>query len=131
MKTNRTGTPSTGDHRRSRRLVIDRLVTVQLVSSRVAIKICDISAGGFSMETSSPVLTGEVLAFRFTSNDGSSCLLRATAVHTRRVSRPNDTACYLTGLEFAAQNTVRGQQAIKGLLEKVHLALSFPGKPPA
>jgi hypothetical protein len=131
MKTNRTRTPRAGDHRRSRRLVIDRLVTVQLVSSRVAIRICDISGDGFAMETPSPVPAGEVLAFRFTSNDGSSFLLRAKVVHTRRESRPNGTACYLTGLEFAAQNTVRGQQAIKGLLEKVHLALSFPGKPPA
>jgi hypothetical protein len=130
MKANDTGTSRPSDHRRSRRLAIDRLVTVQLVSSRAAIKICDISSGGFAIEISSPVLLGEVLAFRFTLNDGSSFLLRAKVAHTRQVSGPSDPPCYLTGLEFAAQQTPTGQQAIKGLLQKVHQVLAFPRKPP-
>jgi hypothetical protein len=129
MKTNSTGSSQTGDHRHSRRLAIDRLVTVQLVSSTVAIRIRDISSGGFAMETSSPVVAGEVLTFRFTSNDGSSVLLRAKVAHTRRVSRSSDPPAYLTGLEFAARQTTMGQQAIKALLEKVRRVLAFPGKP--
>jgi hypothetical protein len=117
---------SATDLRRSRRLAIDRLVTVQLVSSRVPIRICDISSGGFAIETSSPVGAGEVLNFRFTSKDGSSFLLRATVAHSRRMPRPNGPACYLSGLEFAAQQTPTGHQAIKGLLEKVNHALALP-----
>jgi len=125
MKASRIKTPA-GDLRRSRRLAIDRLVTVQLVASRVPIKICDISSGGFAMETSSPVLTGEVISFRFTSKDGSSFLLRATVAHCRRMPYSHGPACYLSGLEFAAQQTPTGQLAIKVLLEKVSHVLAFP-----
>lgn len=78
------------------------------------------------METSSPVRTGEVLAVRFTSRGGSSFLVRATATHSRRVSRSTGPAYYLVGLEFAAQQTPTGLQAIKGLLETVSQVLSFP-----
>jgi hypothetical protein len=37
-----------------------------------------------------------------------------------------EPACYLSGLEFAAQQTPSGQLAIKVLLEKVSHVLAFP-----
>ncbi len=123
---NRAQTTQSAEHRRNRRQAVDRLVKGQLVSSGAPIRICDISPGGFAMETSSPVRTGEVLAVRFTTRAGSSFLVRATATHSRRVSRSTGPACYLVGLEFAAQQTPTGLQAIKGLLETVRQILSFP-----
>lgn len=96
------------------------------MSSGAPITICDIGPGGFAMETRSPVRTGEVLAVRFTTTAGSSFLVRATATHSRRVSRLTGPACYLVGLEFAAQQTPTGLQAVKGLLETVGQILSFP-----
>jgi hypothetical protein len=96
------------------------------VPSGTAIKITDISAGGFAMETPTPVPVGEVLAFRFTSTDGSAFLLRAFVAHSRQLSGPNGTVVYSSGLEFAAQQTPTGQQAIKALLEKVNRILARP-----
>jgi hypothetical protein len=78
------------------------------------------------METSSPVLAGQVLSFRFTSKGGASFLVRATVAHCRRTTRPDGPASYVSGLEFAAQQTPTAQQAIKGLLEKVNHVLAFP-----
>jgi hypothetical protein len=123
---NGSRTSGSADHRRSRRQAVDRLVKGQLVSSGAPVKICDISPGGFAIETSSPVRTGDVLAVRFTSRGGSSFIVRATATHSRSVSRSTGPACYLVGLEFAAQQTPTGQQAIKGLLQAVNQILSFP-----
>src|ERR1700683_3902140 len=131
MKASGARTPDSGELRRSRRLAIDRHVAGQLQSSREPIKICDISSRGFAIATSFPVRPGEVLAFRFTSRDGSSFLLRATVAHSRRVSNPIGPDRHLSGLEFAAYKTLRGQQAIKDLLEKVKEALSFPRSPSA
>ncbi|HEY6357989.1 MAG TPA: PilZ domain-containing protein [Vicinamibacterales bacterium] len=122
----RARTSQSAELRRNRRQAVDRLVKGQLVSSGAAIKICDISPGGFAMESSSPVRTGEVLAVRFTTRGGSSFIVRATATHNRRVLRSTGPACYVVGLEFAAQQTPTGLQAIKGLLETVNQALSFP-----
>jgi hypothetical protein len=112
--------------RRSRRQRIVGLVTGQLVVPTAPIKICDISAEGFGIETSAPLRVGEVLAFRFTSKDGSSFLLRASVAHCRQISDPNGSAIYVSGLKFAAQQTPTGQQAIKALLEKVNHILAHP-----
>jgi hypothetical protein len=101
-------------------------VTGQLVPSGTVIKISDISPGGFAIETPTPVPVGEVLAFRFTSKDGAAFLLRAFVAHTRRLSGPNGTVVYSSGLEFAAQQTPTGQQAITVLLEKVNRILARP-----
>jgi hypothetical protein len=131
MKPSRTRTSDSGDLRRSRRLKIDRHVDGQLQSSREPIKLCDISSGGFAIETSFRVRPGEVLAFRFTSRDGSSFVLRATVAHSRRVSSPIGSVRHSSGLEFAANKTLRGQQAIKDLLEKVKEVLSAPRSPSA
>jgi hypothetical protein len=117
--------------RRSRRQAVESVVTGQLVPSGGPIKICDFSTGGFAMETRSPVRVGEVLTFRFTSKDGVSFLLRASVAHSRRISGPADPALYLSGLEFAAQRTLTGQQAIKTLLDKINRVLAFPRSVPA
>jgi hypothetical protein len=126
MKATPPAPSPSSDLRRSRRLAIDRVIKGELVSPRAPLKICDISAGGFAMETSFPVRTGEVLSFRFSARDGSSILVRATVAHSRQISSPIGPVVYLSGLEFAAKFTTRSQQAIKGLLEEVRLVLSFP-----
>jgi hypothetical protein len=126
MKADQTPVSQSRDLRRSRRREIDRLVTGQLESSGAPIKIRDISSGGFAMETSSPVSVGEVLGFRFASKDGRSFRLRATVAHSRRMLRPDGLACYVSGVEFAAKQSLAAQQAIKGLLETVARVLAFP-----
>jgi hypothetical protein len=78
------------------------------------------------METPTPVPVGEVLAFRFTSKDGSAFLLRAFVAHSRQRSGPRGTVVYSSGLEFAAQQTPTGQRAIMTLLEKVNRILPRP-----
>jgi hypothetical protein len=131
MNPNPTSAARGSDLRHSRRQQIERLVTGQLVESGAQIKICDISTGGFAMETSRPVRVGEVLAFRFAAKDGSAFLLRASVAHTRQISGPTGPAVYWSGLEFAANKTVAGRQAIKILLEKVERILAFPRSVPA
>src|ERR1700680_306888 len=118
MKANRIGTSHSGESRRSPRLALDRFVAGQLVPSGAPIKIRDISFGGFAMETSSQVHVGTCLNFRFTSKDGSSFVLRARVAHSRRISGPGDPVFYVSGLEFAGQQTPTGEQAIDALLEK-------------
>jgi len=83
------------------------------------------------METRSPVRVGEVLTFRFTSKDGASFLLRATVAHSRTIPGPIGPVLYSSGLEFAAQRTLMGQQAIKVLLDKIDRILAFPKSLPA
>jgi len=122
----RPGTPSSRNLRRSRRQKIESLVTGQLVPSGTAIKITDISTGGFAMETPTPAPVGEVLTFRFTSKDGSAFLLRASVAHSRPLAGTNGSVVYSSGLEFAAQQTPTGQRAIKVLLEKVNRILAQP-----
>jgi hypothetical protein len=131
MNPNHTSASHGSDLRHSRRQQIERLVTGQLVESGAQIKICDISAGGFAMETRCPVRVGEVLAFRFAARDGSAFLLRASVAHTRPISGPTGPVVYWSGLEFAARQTVAGRQAIKILLEKVERIMAFPRSVPA
>jgi len=78
------------------------------------------------METPTPVPVGEVLAFRFTSKDGSAFLLRAFVAHSRQLRGPNGTVVYSSGLEFAAQQTPTGRTAIMALLDKVNRILPRP-----
>jgi hypothetical protein len=131
MKVNPPPIAHGADLRRSRRQQIERLITGQLVESGAAIKICDISFGGFAMETRCPVRVGDVLAFRFAAKDGSAFLVRASVAHTRQISGPTGPAVYWSGLEFAARQTLAGRQAIKVLLEKVERILAFPRSVPA
>ena len=119
-------TSRAGNLRRSRRQRIERLITGQLVTPSAPIKIYDISAEGFGIESSTPLRVNEVFAFRFTSQDGTSFLIRASVAHCRRISEPNDPGVYLSGLKFAAQQTPTGQQAIRILLEKVNQILAHP-----
>lgn len=117
--------------RRHRRHQIGRHLKGRLVDTNAPILVANISQGGFAMITQAPVPAGTVSGFRFTARDGSAFLVRGCVTHTRAVRfGPTSSEGFLSGVKFAAENTVMGHHAVEMLLGEVRRLLTAPPPTP-
>jgi len=114
------------ERRRDPRLiVVDWLYDLRgdLLTMDVPIVLRDFSLGGFAFESAIQVPDGALHAFRFTAEDGSSFIVNAECVHSRRANQPGP-ARYLTGLRFV-RSTGDGNDPVRAVMDKIIRALSF------
>jgi len=90
----------TRERRRGPRLVANGQLRVLLISIDLRADVRDIGRGGFSLEADHPVAVGTKHAVKFFLRDGRSFLMSATALHSRRLARPGQKTCHVTGFEF-------------------------------
>lgn len=87
------------ERRRAPRVEILGQVTGESLTLDAPVTVLDLSTGGFRVETTGPLPTGEPHEFRFKLRDGVSVIVLARVVHQRAVSkRPSGT--HVVGLEF-------------------------------
>jgi hypothetical protein len=67
----------------------------------------DVSLGGFSLETTTVLPRNSVQDFRLRYPDGSSLVLRARVVHSRREARPRGGHVCITGVAFLGEVAAR------------------------
>jgi hypothetical protein len=88
------------DRRRTPRLEVMGALHGQMVPMRVAIRVCEIGLGGFSIETVFPLPEEAVQEFRFTLRNGLTVNVRGRVKHCRPESR-DGAVVYVIGLEYA------------------------------
>jgi PilZ domain-containing protein len=87
------------ERRRAPRVEILGQVTGESLTLDEPVTVLDLSTGGFRVEMTGPMTTGEPHEFRFKLRDGVSVIVLARVVHQRAVSkRPSGT--HVVGLEF-------------------------------
>jgi hypothetical protein len=87
------------ERRRAPRVEILGQVTGESLTLDARVTVLDLSTGGFRVETTGPLSTGEPHEFRFTLRNGVSVIVLANVVHQRAVARrPSGT--HVVGLEF-------------------------------
>lgn len=83
-----------------------------------ALRVHDISLGGFAVDTPIGFTPGAEHQFEFTMPDGTLIVLSATVVHCMRINRPDDEPLYFGGFAF---NRVRveDRKAIEELVSAI------------
>ena len=90
---------SGAERRRAPRVEILGQVTGESLTLDAPVTVLDLSTGGFRVETTGPLPTGEPHEFRFRLRNGISVIVLARVVHQRAVARrPSGT--HVVGLEF-------------------------------
>lgn len=74
-------------------------LTGEPVTFDATVTVLDLSTGGFSIETTSPIPAGNPHEFRFAISTGVSVILLARVVHQRAATR-SGARKYVVGLEF-------------------------------
>jgi hypothetical protein len=88
-----------------------------LVARNLPVRIRDIGAGGFSVETMEPVSTGSTEQVRFIAIDDWSAVLEAHSLQCRPSVSASGLPMFVTGFVFAESDEIR--RAVATLLEKV------------
>ena len=107
------------ERRRFPRIAILKQLHSQFVSVDVSIRTCEISTGGFLIESPVAFPAGGDHEFLFTRDDGVSVLVTARAVHSRPVAV--DGALHLTGFEFVGEDP-RTLRVVEELIEHLRSA---------
>jgi hypothetical protein len=71
-----------------------------LVPFGVPLRVRDVSAGGFSIESSVPFPVGARHEFRFTTASGQEVRIAATVMHTQPAGADAESPTYICGLAF-------------------------------
>lgn len=103
-----------------------RVERIDIQSRRdLLIRVRELSVTGCSVETDAPLAANAVHNLSLEIGDGSILLVRAWVVHTRRETREDGNAVYITGLEFADHDTAILAD-LEGLFAEVAPAVSGP-----
>lgn len=89
-----------GERRRYPRIAVLDEFQGRFESVHWPMRACDISQGGFSIETPVPFEPGDIREFLFTRDDGVSVLITARAVYVRELENGGGAAAYQVGFEF-------------------------------
>ncbi len=87
------------ERRSTRRYEALGRVEVTLLSAPMPARMREMSVGGFALETTDPPPVG-VHRFRFSFEDLAPIEIDAEAVHSARISRPDNSDIYLAGFEL-------------------------------
>jgi hypothetical protein len=94
---------TTFDQPRAPRLEVVGQVRGQLVAMNVPIVMRDISAGGFSIESSVAFHRGALHQFRFTTEAGVAVVLRGSVVYSRAGASRDAALGHVTGFAFVRE----------------------------
>jgi PilZ domain-containing protein len=87
------------ERRQAPRVEILGQVTGESLTLDAPVTVLDLSTGGFRIETTGRLSTGEPHEFRFKLRDGVSVIVLARVVHQRAVSK-RPSGSHVVGLEF-------------------------------
>ena len=111
------------ERRQARRLDVLWQLNVEILSRPMPVSVSDISATGFSVETTTPFQEGEIHEFRFSLDGGSSATVSAQAAHGVPNDRVGELQLYLTGFKFVDLDAAE-KAALKTLLAQIYQYLS-------
>ncbi len=112
------------ERRQARRLDVLWQLNVQVLSHPMPVSASDISATGFSVETTTPFEDGEIHEFRFTLDGGASATVFAESTHCVAKERVGALQLYLTGFKFVQMDSDT-KQALKILLAQIQQYLAL------
>jgi len=114
------------ERRQAKRLDVLWQLNVEVLSRPMPVSVSDISAVGFSIETTTPFEDGEILEFKFTLDGGPSLTVFAESTHGVAKDKVGDLELYLTGFKFI-QLDAATKLALRTLLTEIqrYLAASF------
>jgi c-di-GMP-binding flagellar brake protein YcgR len=112
------------ERRQAKRLDVLWQLNVEVLSHPMPVSVSDISATGFSVETTTPFQEGEVHEFRFSLDGGSSAVLQAEAAHGVANDRVGELQLYLTGFKFVELDAAQ-KLALKTLLGQIQQYLAL------
>jgi hypothetical protein len=113
---------ATPERRQNPRLEILGTIHGRLIPLNAPVTILEISRGGFSIETSVALASGEVHEFQLTVDQRPAVVISAKVVHTLRGTGPSGSTSYVTGLQFVGYDTEERRQAVDSLMVGL-----FPG----
>jgi hypothetical protein len=114
------------NRRRTPRIEVLGQIHGLVVTLDLAVRILDLGAGGFAVESHVPFPVGAVHDFRFTTWEGRVVLLAAEAVHRRRSARRSLVPIYITGFEFLRTESPLIAASIERLLESLTPVTALP-----
>lgn len=112
------------ERRQAKRLDVLWQLNVEVLSRPMPVSVSDISATGFSVETTTPFQEGEIHEFRFSLDGGSSAVLSAQAAHGVPNDRVGELQLYLTGFKFVDLDAAE-KLALKTLLGQIQQYLAL------
>lgn len=112
------------ERRQAKRLEVLWQLNVEVLSQPMPVSVSDISATGFSVETTTPFQEGEIHEFRFSLDGGSSAILSAQAAHGVANDRVGELQLYLTGFKFVDLDAAE-KLALKTLLTQIQQYLAL------
>jgi PilZ domain-containing protein len=112
------------ERRQAKRLDVLWQLNVEILSRPMPVSVSDISATGFSVETTTPFQEGEIHEFRFSLDGGSSAILSAQAAHGVANDRVGELQLYLTGFKFVDLDASE-KLALKTLLGQIQQYLAL------
>jgi hypothetical protein len=115
--------PTRPDRRASPRLDVNGRIQGELESLNLPVRVCEISLGGFSIETTDPVEPG-LQVMRFTQGPWSISL-SAWSRHSRPFCGTDGEVRHVTGFEYADAQNPDTIQMIRALVERLTSVLLF------
>lgn len=112
------------ERRQAKRLDVLWQLNVEILSRPMPVSVSDISAIGFSIETTTPFDEGEVLEFRFTLDGGPSLTVFAESTHGDPKEKVGDLQLYLTGFKFVELDAAT-KLALRTLLAEIQKYLAI------
>src|SRR5262249_20142797 len=99
-------------------------LNVQILSRPMPVSVSDISAVGFSIETTTPFQEGEILEFKFTLDGGPSLTVFAESTHGVAKEKVGGLQLYLTGFKFVELDA-RTKLQLRTLLTEIQKYLAI------
>jgi len=91
----------------------------------IPLKVLDISLSGFGVESQKPFDVGAVHRFRFTTVEGATVTLKATAVHCDRRPTRDGSDLFLTGFRFFEDASADQTGTPGELIDRILSVVSF------
>lgn len=93
------------DRRRSPRVEMLNRLHGHVTSLDVPVVVREISLGGMSLQTTTPLAVGHVLEFRVTLGDGSVVPLSGRVLRSANLAAAGEPPVYISGVQFVGDDT--------------------------
>lgn len=102
-------------------------IVVQSADARLPMTLFDLGAGGFSVESGTPLRVGQVMSFRFSTPDGGwAAVLSAESVYSKpNPPEPSKAPRFLTGFQFVHTTAPGVTASINALIDRATSVISF------